>query len=914
MKKKLVILGLLSMVMGRVVTAQAETVSPYLQDFNRSLNTDDHAFAPTGWSHLVDAFHYENVDYYVNYFYSYMSGLNGTGCLQINSQTVGSYWGDKGTVNDMLITPAITGVASIYVKAPYAGYGDTPNPTIDFYRMTKQADGSFVVGEKIEVEIPTLTSSEYAKVVLPSQPANTYIGIRGNDVYIDDFEAESADYDLKRTLNVTFAKYTGPSFIDADADGNFTISFTARVKNNGDVALNNEVEGYSISLVNASHNNEVLATVPIPEELAIDQISNEISIEATLNLAQVPDTCEYDIVENVSGSRYAGPWLFAFPHKPIAKLTMSDDTKAMDKDTTMLFGICQKKVARSMYLRNMGGAPLTVSNVAVTEGFSVDLQTPLTINPHKLQALEVAMTTDVAGKKNGMLTLTTDGGNIELPLEGETIPADKWFADFEDGEMPIGMVPSPYWRVTYYPQNIKMQCNERSAECTSVFPSRVISPLLHVKEGELLSLDVAKIGDDSYLNIYYSTDRTNWTALTELSAESEDEATRLTDEVFYTAWDGEKYAFRRFDIAGMPVGDYYLAFEGGHCYVDNIEAFHKVDVAHDVIFAETKCPARAKVNTPYVGSVKVQNLNDKVEQADKYTVSLYFGDEKVAEVETQEIGAGATVELPFSYVPTLAGAYNVYVVFTAGDFSITSEATTVNVKAEDAESDVVVGTKTSLNRNAPLDLYNYRSQTETIYPAEMLNFAKGSGIVGLTYYGFCDKDLPTHITVWMENTDENGFVSPLDIHGTETMTKVYDADYTVKAGGTQSATIELLALSFDDSFKYTGGNLRVIVQSVSEKYATAYFEVDGGKADRTIGRATDYSSFNLANVETRNMPVTVFTVEAPSTTGISNAKAQQEARQRFTLQGFKATDSQRGLTIERFTNEKGEIIVRKVVK
>ena len=142
----------------------------------------------------------------------------------------------------------------------------------------------------------------------------------------------------------------------------------------------------------------------------------------------------------------------------------------------------------------------------------------------------------------------------------------------------------------------------------------------------------------------------------------------------------------------------------------------------------------------------------------------------------------------------------------------------------------------------------------------------------------------------------------------------YDADYTVKAGGTQSATIELLALSFDDSFKYTGGNLRVIVQSVSEKYATAYFEVDGGKADRTIGRATDYSNFNMASVATRNMPVTVFTVEAPSTTGISNAKAQQVARQRFTLQGFKATDSQRGLTIERFTNEKGEIIVRKVVK
>ena len=70
----------------------------------------------------------------------------------------------------------------------------------------------------------------------------------------------------------------------------------------------------------------------------------------------------------------------------------------------------------------------------------------------------------------------------------------------------------------------------------------------------------------------------------------------------------------------------------------------------------------------------------------------------------------------------------------------------------------------------------------------------------------------------------------------------------------------------------------------------------------------------MASVGTRNMPVTVFTVVAPSTTGISNTKAQQVARQRFTLQGFKATDSQRGLTIERFTNENGKIIVRKVVK
>ena len=899
--------------MGQFTPIHAETVSPYLQDFNRTLNTSDHAFAPTGWSHFVDAFHYENVDYYVNYYYSYMSGLNSTGCLQVNSQTVGDYWGNQGTVNDMLITPAITGVSSLYVKESWGSYGATVQGAIDFYRMTKKADGSFSVGDKIEVEVPALSNSEYVKVTLPSQPAGTYIGIRGNDVYIDNFEAEKADYDLKRTLKVNYAQYTGPSFIDADADGNFNVSFKVRVENNGDVALNTQMEGYSISLVNASHGNQVLATVPITEDLAIDKISDYILIDATLNLAQVPDTCEYDIVENISGTRYAGPWLYAFPHEPVAKLTMSDDTKAMGKDTTLLFGICQHQVDRSMYLRNLGGAPLTVSQVSVSEGFAVDVQTPLTIQPHKLQTLTVSMTTDVTGQKKGLLTLTTNGGTIELPLEGETIPADEWFADFEDGQMPLGMQPSAYWRVTYYPQNIKMQCNTRSAECQSVFASRMISPLLHVREGELLSLDVARIYDDSYLNIYYSTDRTDWTSLCELSTESDDEATRLTDEVFCTTWDGEKYAFRRFDIASMPAGDFYLAFEGGHCYVDNIRAFHKADVAHDVTIAEVKCPARGKVNAPFAGTVLVQNLNDKVELADKYSVSLYFGEEKVAEAETQEIAAGASVSLPFSYVPTQTGVYDVQAVFEADDFRIASDVVSVNIKAEDAESDIAVGTQTTLNRNSPIDLYNYRSMTETLYPAEMLNFAKGAQVVGVTYHGFSEKEVPTHLTVWMENTDERDFGTPIETYDVESMTKVYDADYTVKAGGSQTSTIELISLSFDKGFVYTGGHLRVVIQSVSEKYASAYFEVDANQTDRTIGRATDYSNLNSASLGTRNLPVTVFTVEAP-TAGIDNMNAQEVAPLSFTLQGFKATNSHRGITIEHFTNEKGEVIVRKVIK
>ena len=54
-------------------------------------------------------------------------------------------------------------------------------------------------------------------------------------------------------------------------------------------------------------------------------------------------------------------------------------------------------------------------------------------------------------------------------------------------------------------------------------------------------------------------------------------------------------------------------------------------------------------------------------------------------------------------------------------------------------------------------------------------------------------------------------------------------------------------------------------------------------------------------------------MEPPTATGINNKKAQQVAPQSITLQGFQATANHRGMTIERLTNEKGEVIVRKVM-
>ena len=212
--------------------ARADIVQDYKMDFNKSISTTAHDFkVGSGWGHIVGKYTSPDdwEDYYVSYSYSSSDGRDGSGAIKVGSQNVGSYY-DSGTVNDLLVTPAVTGKASIWVKKT-SSYSSS---TIKFYAVTLE-NGKYKMGDQIEVEIPK-PSTDWVQINLPEQN-NQYIGIRAENLYIDDFVADKADIVLQKSLLVSKVSYNGKSKVDCDADGNFPISYEVSVTNNGDVDL-----------------------------------------------------------------------------------------------------------------------------------------------------------------------------------------------------------------------------------------------------------------------------------------------------------------------------------------------------------------------------------------------------------------------------------------------------------------------------------------------------------------------------------------------------------------------------------------------------------------------------------------------------------------------------------------------------
>lgn len=101
--------------------ARADVVAPYAYDFS-GLGSSKlvSSFAPPGWAHYVDRFQASSwgTPLFVEYFAQETGGYGDDGaCLKVGSQNLYDSWSESSqTMTDMIVTPAITGDASIYVK------------------------------------------------------------------------------------------------------------------------------------------------------------------------------------------------------------------------------------------------------------------------------------------------------------------------------------------------------------------------------------------------------------------------------------------------------------------------------------------------------------------------------------------------------------------------------------------------------------------------------------------------------------------------------------------------------------------------------------------------------------------------------------------------------------------------------
>lgn len=166
--------------------------------------------------------------------------------------------------------------------------------------------------------------------------------------------------------------------------------------------------------------------------------------------------------------------------------------------------------------------------------------------------------------------------------------------------------------------------------------------------------------------------------------------------------------------------------------------------------------------------------------------------------------------------------------------------------------------------STPLSFVDDHSMSATLYTSDMLGIPADVDIREISYRGsvYIPSYEPHRIRVWMRNTDETAV-------GTEppalsAMTQVLDTEITLdsKVGGVGNWT-EILKLALDTPFRYTGGNLLVVIQADNEDSQYVYFCSNleyPGLCIYGTGTSDDMSSFSCFQGE---LPTTKFYYSKP---------------------------------------------------
>lgn len=812
--------------------ARADIVQDYKMDFNKSISTTAHDFkVGSGWGHIVGKYTSPDdwEDYYVSYSYSSSDGRDGSGAIKVGSQNVGSYY-DSGTVNDLLVTPAVTGKASIWVKKSSSG-----SSSIKFYAVTLE-NGKYKKGDQITVDVPKL-STDWVQVNLPEQN-NQYIGIRAENLYIDDFAADKADIVLQKSLLVSKVSYKGKDEPDCDADGNFPISYEVSITNNGDVDLTEGTEGYSLSVRNYSKGNAVVFTQPLKGNLAVGA-STTVTVSGTVNSNTYPDRNRYDVFEDLTNTSKYGAWIKPVPYKPV--LTMRNDKGKIDNGTvTFAWGMVNASTDKKFQIRNDGAAPLNITKVVVPDGFTTSLAAPLTIAAHETKDFTVTLPTEKPGIYSGEFKVSGEGvDDFSFNVSGTVLDPAKYYANFNDNQIPAGAYAEAGWEVKQ--RDVESSDNpyllSNGSQNTD---NKFVTPLLKVAEGEMMSVDVARTnyytdGEGVYLNVYYSADRTNWTPARKITA---DELSATREDYSYSF--GE---LKTFVIDNIPAGNYYIGFGAGYTSIDNIYGFEKVDVAHDLMLAASYMPKTAVVNNTYTATATLLNVNAKDEAADSYTASLYVDGEVVATAPAKAIASGEKAEFSFSYTPHKAGAAEAYIEFknAADNYTVASEKVSVDVKEEQATGIVTVGNGNGTpERQTAIDWFDADpgAHVDNLYTVKMLEkygLKKGAKITSVSYTGTSANDKTVsdiNLTAYVGAVDAATFEAGKNYESLQKVDVYTGETIDFVSGNTYTTTITL-----PEPIVWDGTSaIRVLTYVKAGKYVSVNFKVDDSDNNSYFGR------------------------------------------------------------------------------
>lgn len=431
---------------------------------------------------------------------------------------------------------------------------------------------------------------------------------------------------------------------------------------------------------------------------------------------------------------------------------------------------------------------------------------------------------------------------------------DKGYGYIPDGSLDEKDIYGSQW--SYW--GMQLDDNYYAYSHSTPDDNKFITPLLSVTAGETFYFEAAKMDENSYVKVFYSKDRKQWTLADSIPA------TSMTDSMAtpYT------HALTPFTVNNIPAGNYYIGL-AGRVIIDNLNGFDRVPVAHDVIISATSVPTNAEINEDVTCSYTLKNVKSIDEPAGTYTAKLYVGDEVITAQAPQITASRGTAILNFSYTPHKTGTVPIYARFEFSDsFTVVSDTVNLSVREEEVPTNARIGTPDKTDKNSPISLYYKNSKTETVFDKSMLTaLSAGTKIHRIVFKGYyTSTDYTVPLKVWIQNTTDAPAASstnftPTDTSATGGMTKIFDGDYTFTKRGSSSATDTMLVIDLPEPFTYDGNNLRLAMCSERKNDKSVYFEVENDKTHTYVNNNDSQSSYLRNKYVAGYTPVAYFDIE-----------------------------------------------------
>ena len=313
--------------------------------------------------------------------------------------------------------------------------------------------------------------------------------------------------------------------------------------------------------------------------------------------------------------------------------------------------------------------------------------------------------------------------------------------------------------------------------------------------------------------------------------------------------------------------DMEVAKEGYFTYRSNGISFAEGSAVKDVEMDEAtginimsvSIPAEGEVNSTMTVKATIENGLEK--EAGSYTAVFYVDGVAAAEAEAVALEAFKSYDFEFVYTPHAEGEVSAYVEFKNEYNTATSEPQTIAIAAESANAEVRVGTPTEFSTAGPIRFYDQYTQTEIIYPKEMISLEAGAKILSISFKGYTEsRTADPVVNVWIGNVPEGSALQGEDVTELTQVTPEYGTMVTIEPAGSESEPIAIFTAEIPDGFTYEGGDIRIFTQSESDAWTYTYFEIDNNVQGQAQQRY-DYSSID--NVASKSwtgieMPVVYF--------------------------------------------------------